>query len=70
LASTHGCGYKEGGQVKPIAPFVFNPHEIHEKLKVVACIKAPSGYVATFKKHVAKQKLSTMKSHDHHIMIQ
>jgi hypothetical protein len=28
------------------------------------------GYSTTFKKHVAKQKLSAMKSHDHHIMIQ
>jgi len=56
--------------VKPIAPFVFNPHEIHEILEVVASIKAPTGYVATFKTHVAKRKLSAMKNHDHHIMIQ
>ncbi len=56
--------------MKPIAPFVFNLHEIHEILEVVASIKAPVGYVATFKKHVAKRKLFAMKSHDHHIMIQ
>jgi len=41
--------------VKPIAPFVFNPHEIHEILEVVASIKAPIGYVVAFKKHFAKR---------------
>jgi hypothetical protein len=35
--------------VKPIAPFVFNPHEIHEILEVVASIKAPTGYAAHLK---------------------
>jgi hypothetical protein len=29
--------------VKPIALFVFNSHEIHENLEVVASIKAPTG---------------------------
>jgi len=57
--------------VKPtVAPFVFNALEIHEILEVVASIKAPTGYVTTFKTHVAKRKLSAMNNHDHHIMIQ
>jgi hypothetical protein len=34
--------------VKPITSFVFNPNEIHEILEVVASIKAPTRYAATF----------------------
>jgi hypothetical protein len=56
--------------VKPMAPFVFNSNETHEFLELVSSIKTPTGYVAMFKKHVARRRLTTMKRHDHHVMIQ
>jgi hypothetical protein len=56
--------------VKPMAPYVFNSNETHEFLELVSSIRAPTSYVAVFKKHVARQRLTTMKSHDHHVMIQ
>jgi hypothetical protein len=56
--------------VKPMAPYVFNSIETHEFLELVSSIRAPTGYAAVFKKHVARRRLNAMKSHDHHVMIQ
>jgi hypothetical protein len=56
--------------VKPMAPYVFNSNETHEFMELVFSIRAPTGYVAVFKKHVARRRLTAMKSHDHHVMIQ
>jgi hypothetical protein len=39
-------------------------------MKLVSFTKAPIGYVTVFKKHVARQRLTVMKSHGHHVMIQ
>jgi hypothetical protein len=56
--------------VKPMAPYVFNSNEPHEFLELVFSIKAPIGYAAMFKKHVGRRRLTTVKSHDHHVIIQ
>jgi hypothetical protein len=56
--------------VKPMATYVFNSNETHEFLELVSSIRAPTNYVVVFKKHVARRRLTAMKSHDHHVMIQ
>jgi hypothetical protein len=56
--------------VKPMAPYVFNSNETHELLELVSSTKAPTRYVTMFKKHIARQRLIAMKSHDHCVMIQ
>jgi hypothetical protein len=61
---------KSSNFVKPMAPCVFNSNETHEFLELMSSIRAPIGYVAVFKKHVARQRLTAMKSHDYHVMIQ
>jgi hypothetical protein len=53
-----------------MAPYVFNSNDTHEFLELVSSIEASTSYVVVFKEHVARQRLTTMKSHDHHVMIQ
>jgi hypothetical protein len=51
-------------------PIFFNSNETRELLELMSSTKAPTRYAAMFKKHVARQRLTAMKSHDHHVMIQ
>jgi hypothetical protein len=55
---------------KTHGPIFFNSNETRELLELVSSTKAPTRYVTMFKKHVARQRLIAMKSHDHHVMIQ
>jgi hypothetical protein len=56
--------------VKPMAPYVFNSSETCELLELMSSTKALTRYVVVFKKHVARQRLTAMKSRDHNVMIQ
>jgi hypothetical protein len=55
---------------KPTTPFGFTQDENKSFLDFVTSIHAPIGYLATFNKHVDPKRLFSMKSHDHHVMVQ
>ena len=58
------------GYIKPKAPFVFSESEKVNFMDVISRTKVPSGYSSTLIKHVGEKKLSGMKSHDHHVLLQ
>ena len=61
---------RAGVLVRPLAPYVLRTHELQTFLTIVSKLKVPSGYAASFKKHVQKKKLGGMKSHDYHVLMQ
>ena len=56
--------------IKPKAPFVFTESEKVSFMDVISRTKVPSGYSSMLIKHVGEKKLSGMKSHDHHVLLQ
>ena len=54
----------------PDAPHVFNWQEKDEFLKVLKSIKFPSNYVGSLKQRLEDGKLSGLKTHDFHILMQ
>ena len=61
---------ENGDFIKPKAPFVFSARERQHFLDLVSTTKVPSGYSSTLVKHVGEMRLSGLKSHDHHILLQ
>ena len=59
-----------GNVIKPKAPYVFSETEKSSFLSLVSSTKVPSGFSATLTKHIGEKKLSGLKSHDHHILLQ
>ena len=58
------------GYVKPKAPFVFTESEKTSFMNLVSQTRVPTGYSSTLIKHIGEKKLSGMKSHDHHVLLQ
>lgn len=56
--------------IKPKAPYVFNDSERASFLNLVSHKKLPSEYSSTLIKHLGEKKLSGLKSHDHHVLLQ
>ena len=56
--------------LQPKAPYVFTEEERRHFLRLVASTPVPTGYSATLRKHVGEGKLTALKSHDHHIILQ
>ena len=56
--------------LQPRAPYVFNDQEKQQFLRLVASTAVPTGYSATLRKHVGDGRLTALKSHDHHILLQ
>lgn len=56
--------------IMPPAPYVLTEAELQVFLEIVQNLKVPTGYASAFKKHVVKKKLSGMKSHDYHVLMQ
>ena len=65
-----GLRETNAGFVKPRAPYVFTDTEKESFLSLVSHTKVPSGFSSTLIKHIGEKKLSGMKSHDHHVLIQ
>lgn len=55
---------------KPHAPYVLLPNEKATFLNTVSSLRTPTGYSSAFTKHVGDQKLSGLKSHDYHVLMQ
>ena len=56
--------------VKPHAPYTFNPQEKRVFMHTLANVIAPTGYAACFAKHVGPRRLTGLKSHDFHVILQ
>ena len=60
----------QGNYLKPKAQYVFTETEKSEFLRIVSSTRVPSGYSSTLIKHIGERRLSGLKSHDHHVLIQ
>jgi hypothetical protein len=56
--------------LKPHAPYVLQPAEKVAFLNTVSSIKTPSLYSSSFTRHIGCKKLSGLKSHDYHVLMQ
>lgn len=56
--------------MKPAAPYVLTKDEQKLLLQQIEGITVPTGYCGDLKKHILKNKLGNMKSHDFHILLQ
>jgi hypothetical protein len=56
--------------VKPHAPYTFKPQEKRVFMNTLGNVIAPTGYAACFAKHVGPRRLSGLKSHDFHVILQ
>jgi hypothetical protein len=56
--------------VQPAAPYVFSSQEKEEFLALVSRTQVPTKYSSTLIKHAGEKRLSGLKSHDHHCLIQ
>ena len=63
-------GQGGGSFVKPQAPYSLKPNEVSRFLGKLGSIKVPTGYSAGMTKHVNDRKLQSLKSHDHHVILQ
>ena len=52
------------------APWVWKKHELKAVMEVISTIKTPTNFVSNLSKRVKDNKLSGMKSHDYHILLQ
>ena len=55
---------------KPHAPYVFTEAEKKIFVDEVSCIRTPTGYGSNLGKHFRKSRLSGLKSHDFHCLLQ
>ena len=67
-----GLSREAGSNVyrKPHAPYVFTDAERVKFMKQISGTRTPTGYSATLTKHVGEDKLSQLKSHDYHLLLQ
>ena len=56
--------------VKPVAPYVLNDAELSVFMSRLAAIQVPTGFCGVIGKHVTGKKLSGMKAHDWHVVMQ
>ena len=55
---------------QPPAPYVLLQAEKKTCMKIIGDMKVPTGYGSAFRKHVEGGKWGSLKSHDHHILLQ
>ncbi len=55
---------------QPPAPYALLQNERKTCMKVIGEMKVPTGYGSAFRKHVEGGKWGSLKSHDHHILLQ
>ena len=58
------------GYIKPRAHYVFTDAEKESFLSLVSHTKVPSRFSSILIKNIGEKKLASMKSHDHHVLIQ
>jgi hypothetical protein len=56
--------------IMPHAPYVLKEEERAVFLHLFSTIRTPIGHSATVSRHVSQGKLSGLKSHDYHILMQ
>lgn len=56
--------------IKPLAPYVLNDEDLNTFMARLIAIQVPSGYCGAIAKHVNAKKLSGMKAHDWHVLMQ
>ena len=56
--------------IKPVAPYVLNDAELPVFMSRLAAIQVPTGFCGAIAKHVTAKKLSGMKAHDWHVVMQ
>lgn len=56
--------------IKPVAPYVLNDADIVVFMSRLAALQVPSGYCGAIAKHITLKKLSGMKAHDWHVVMQ
>lgn len=56
--------------LKPHAPHVLQPVEKVALLNTISSTKTPSLYSSSFTRHVGNKKLSALKSHNYHVLMQ
>ena len=59
-----------GSYFKPPTPYVLNKDEQKKFLEQLDGISLPTGYCGPMKKHIIKNRIGHMKSHDFHIFFQ
>lgn len=60
----------ENRKLKPKANYVLTKEEFHTFCSRLEQVKVPSKYCSDIGKHVREKKISSLKSHDYHILIQ
>jgi hypothetical protein len=55
---------------KPTLAYVLKPEKVKTFMSRLASLKVPTDYYATLGKHIMEKKLSSMKSHDWHVLMQ
>lgn len=56
--------------IKPAAPYVLNDVDLPIFMSRLAALHVPSGYCGAVAKHITQRKLSGMKAHDWHVVMQ
>jgi hypothetical protein len=54
----------------PDAPYVLSAHDKREFLETMKSIKIPTGYVSNLHQCISGGKMSGLKSHNYHVLIQ
>lgn len=59
-----------GRSLKPQAPSSLTPHSRGRFINLISFVKTPTGYAGQLGKHIGQRRLSGLKSHDFHVLIQ
>lgn len=71
IQETRNADGTTGDGIKPSAPYCLKPAEVTKFLKVLSTLKVPTDFSSNLAKCVtAKKKLSGLKSHDYHQLMQ
>jgi hypothetical protein len=61
---------RSGDIVMPPIPWVMSKEECNNFLETMTNLVLQTKYVSSFKKYVVNKKLTSMKSHDYHVLLQ
>ena len=64
------CGPNRDRFYMPDAPYVLSPTDKAKVLRILKNLRTPTNYVAALHTKISKGKLSGLKSHDYHVLMQ
>jgi hypothetical protein len=56
--------------MQPKAPYILTEQEQVDLLVLISCTRVPSEYSSTLIKYAGEKRMSGLKSHDHHCLLQ